>query len=104
MIRGDDVDPNTFFTGQQGDRLRQAGELFIFKLLTNIVEEVGNPFGMLVTDHCDLKLGRLELTFHTHAEHSFYCWYLISSGRCLHLYRRLGKLDVKEELRSGKNN
>ena len=96
MVRNDDVDTNAFFVGQQGNRLRQVGELVIAELLTNIVEEVVNPLRMLVTDHGDLQLGRLELTFHTHVEHSFYCWYLISSGHRLHLYRRLGRANVKE--------
>ena len=71
MIRNDDVDTNAFFVGQQGNRLRQVGELVIAELLTNIVEEVVNPLRMLVTDHGDLQLCRLELTFHTHVEHSF---------------------------------
>lgn len=71
VIRDNDVDTNALFVGQQGDRLGQAGELVIGELLTNIVEEVADPLGMLVTDHRDLNLCRLELTFHTHVEHSF---------------------------------
>ncbi len=71
MIRNDDVDTNAFFVGQQGNRLRQAGELVVTELLSDVVEEVVNPLGMLVTDHSNLQLGRLELTFHTHVEHSF---------------------------------
>ena len=71
MVRDDDVDTNALFVGQQGDRLGQAGELVIAELLTNIVEEVVDPFRMLVPDHRDLHLCRLELTFHTHVEHSF---------------------------------
>ena len=54
MISDDDVDTNTLFVGQQGDRFRQAGNLVITELLTNIVEEVVDPLGMLVTDHRDL--------------------------------------------------
>ena len=98
MIGDDDVDTNALFAGQQGDRFRQAVDLVITELLTNIVEEVVDPLGMLITDHRDLQLCRLELTFHTHVEHSFYRWYLISSGHCLHLYRRLRETDVKEKL------
>lgn len=71
MIRDNDVDTNTFFVGQQGNRLGQADELVIAELLTNIIEEVVNPLGMLVTNHRDLNLCSLELTFHTHVEHSF---------------------------------
>lgn len=45
MIRNDDVDTNAFFVGQQGNRLRQAGELVVTELLSDVVEEVVNPLG-----------------------------------------------------------
>lgn len=43
MIGDDDVDTNALFAGQQGNCFRQAVDLVITELLTNIVEEVVDP-------------------------------------------------------------